>query len=346
MRNQHFLAVCGVIAALFLLVSCGDGDGDGPTAIAAEGFTNDADGHTSNNDTSAVTDTSTDSGSKVASDTATATDTTAVQETMSASDSGPVSGSDGGVGKDAGAGGGTGTIGIYLKGELAKKAFNDGLSGQTPTDYEIAIAGYHVLKNLGGAPVKCFDHGNKPTIANLAKDNLTGTCKTAAIPTGIYTYGRVRVAWSRYTVKGVLHYAGQVLPGSFSYFRAWSDTTYKGKSYKANTGTVTFKGIVTQEIPWTYPQANAPLGFKYELKGGNFYMTFPYTKPLPIVQQDKGKHWARLHWYVGDAFRWQDKNSVNFAKGKWDVAVPASMSEEVKMYGVSEYKVTSSIDGL
>jgi len=257
------------------------------------------------------------------------------------------SGSDSADAKDAADTGlpATGSIAIYLKGELAKKTFIDGLSGQTPTNYQIALSRYEVLLSQDDpAPQPCFNLGNKAFVADLSKDNLVGYCATAKIKSGIYTHGRVKVQWSRYSVVGTLHYGGQVLPGTFTFLRAWSDTTVDGQAYKANTGTVTFAGVVSQVIPWTYPKAVSPPGFKFDLVGGELLFTFPYSKPLPIEQTSKEAHWARMHWAITDGFRWEEKKTVGFKSGVWDVAVPAAGSEQVKRFGVSGYKVTSSVD--
>ena len=238
-----------------------------------------------------------------------------------------------------------GTIGIYVQGDLTKFSFNDGLAGQTPRNYQIAIRSYRVLRSASDpSPVLCFDHGQKPFVVDVAKDNLVGTCPTAKTPSGTYTHGRTGVAWARYTVDGVYHALGQKLPDSFTFFRAYSDVTYKGKAYKAGQGSVTFSGLTTVTIPFVYGPMPSMPGVSFTTVKGAFFMTFRYTKPLTIVQGDPGAHWARFHWKVGDAFRWADTSLPGHKSGVWDVSAVLSDTEQVKLHGVSGYRVTSSTD--
>ncbi|MGC4118519.1 MAG: hypothetical protein QM765_28980 [Myxococcales bacterium] len=239
--------------------------------------------------------------------------------------------------------GSVGTIAIYVAGDLSPVVFGDGLAGQTPYDYEIALSRYDVLRSeTDPSPVLCFDLGSTPVVVDVATDNLVGTCRTADVPSGSYTYGRTRVDWARYTVDGVYHYLGQGLPGKFVYFRAYSDTDYAGKHYVAGTGTVTFIGTTTAETPVVYGTPPSVGGVSFTVVGGECFMTFPYTVPLPIDQQDTGAHWARFHWKVWESFRWTDVALAGYQTGVWDV--DAVGTEAVGMYGVSSYYVTSSVD--
>lgn len=250
-----------------------------------------------------------------------------------------------GDGSSSGDGSSAGQIRIYVKGDLTKVAFNDGLSGQTPTDYKIAITRYEAMRSATDAsPQLCFDHGSKPKVADMHKDNLVGSCATSKVASATYAYGRTTVAWARFTVNGSVHYLGQTYPGKLTFFRAYSDTTYQGKSYKAATGTFTFKGITTISIPVTYPHPKDTGGIRFRLKNGTFTMTFPYTHPLRVVKDDPGVHWARFHWKIADAFRWQDIRLSGYKAGVWDVAPPPGTNEVVKLYGVSGYRVTASTD--
>lgn len=241
-----------------------------------------------------------------------------------------------------------GTIAIYMKGEHDPKPFADGLSGQTPSGYQVAISRYAALKSADDpAPQPCFDHGTKATVADLKGDNLMGTCATAKMASGTYTHGRVKLDWSRYTVQGNLHYNGVTLPGSFTFLRAWSDTTVDGKAFQAGTGTLRFQdktGVVANEVPYTYPPLPALPGITTQTVAGEFLMTFAYKKPLPIVQGAPGQHWARFHWHVLDGFRWQDAGGLAFSPGVWDVSPPPGVTETVVFAGATAYFVTSSVD--
>jgi len=241
-----------------------------------------------------------------------------------------------------------GKIAIYLKGVQDKPAPADGLAGQTPTDFQIAISRYEVLRTMDdNMPQLCFDLGSTPAVADMKGDNLVGTCQTFYIATALYNYGRTTVAWSRFTVQGTLHYGGQPFAGKFTFFRAWSDTTYSGKSYKAGMGTLRFQdkgGIVDNTVDYAYPPLESPPGMKMQTQAGEFTITFPYSKPLPIVQAASGEYWARFNWHVLNGFRWQDAAKPGFETGVWDVVMPPDVSEDVKSLGATGYHVTSSLD--
>lgn len=184
-------------------------------------------------------------------------------------------------------------------------------------------------------------------MADLKGDTLMGTCATATMASGAYTHGRVKLDWSRYTVQGSLHYNGLVLPGSFTFLRAWSDTTVDGKAFKAGGGSLKFQdssGVVSNEVAYAYPPLPQQPGITTTTVGGEFLMTFEYKKPLPIVKGAPGQHWARFHWHVLDGFRWQEAQEPKFTKGVWDVVPPPGVSEPVIFAGATAYYVTSSED--
>lgn len=238
-----------------------------------------------------------------------------------------------------------GVIQIYLKGDLTPQTFNDGFSGQTPTDYQIAISRYHALRSAQDpSPQLCFDHKNQPAIADMQKDNLVGSCPTQTLQSGTYTHGKVKVDWLRYTVDGTLHYLNQPLPGKFTFFRAYSKTTYQGKTYNPGQGWIRFAGVTTVDIPYQFPTQPQIPGIIIQLVNDELTMTFPFTKPLPVDQSNTQRHWARFHWRIADAFRWADKTLPSYQSGIWDVSTMPALAEEVKVYGVNGYFITTSID--
>jgi len=184
-------------------------------------------------------------------------------------------------------------------------------------------------------------------VTNMAKDTLAGTCVTAQIPSAVYTHGRVKVDWSRLSVKGNLHYGGKAFPGTYTFFRAWSDTTVDGKTFKAGQGSVHFKdntGFVDQVIPYVFPALPQMPGVTHITLGGEFLMTFVWSKPLPIAQGNTAAHWARFHWLVYEGFRWTELPLSGYQKGKWDASPVFGATEPVLSAGVTGYKVTSSLD--
>lgn len=241
-----------------------------------------------------------------------------------------------------------GSIAIYVKGDHSPVLFNDGMSGQTATDIEIAISRYHILTSAGDPkPELCFDHGAKTVVTNMAKDTLVGTCPTAKIPSAAYSHGRVKVDWSRLTVAGNLHYGGQVISGNYTFFRAFSATNLDGKAYAAGAGSVRFKdksGFVDQVLPYAFPSLPQMPGVKTQTIGDEFLMTFVWTKPLTIASGDTAAHWARFHWQVFEGFRWKELTMAGYQTGIWDASTSPAASEPVLLGGVTGYKVTSSTD--
>lgn len=256
-------------------------------------------------------------------------------------DQGQVDGQVDDSGSDASGGG---VIQIFVKGDHTKTTYNDGLAGQTPKDYKIAISRYHIMTSATAKPVLCFDHGTNPKITDMSKDTLVGSCDTKSVPDGNYTHGRTKVDWAKFTVDGVYHYLGIKYPGKFTFFRAYSDTVYNKVPYKANTGSVTFSGLTTVSLPIIYGPLPSVPGVSFETKSGEFFMTFRYKKVLPIVQTNTKTHWARFHWKVLESFRWKELSTLGFKSDVWDVTPIAVTSEEVKLHGVSGYHVTSSVD--
>ncbi|MBI5524833.1 MAG: hypothetical protein HY897_00715 [Deltaproteobacteria bacterium] len=259
-----------------------------------------------------------------------------------AADAGTDAGFDSGAGvEDAG----PGTISIYLTGDFTPRTFEDGLSGQTPADYVIALSKYFIQTSMDDpSPVFCFDHGEAAAAADLSRDNLMGVCPTESIPTASYTHGRVKVDWARYTVAGTLHYTGQSLPGEFTFFRAYSDVSYEGHAYAAGEGTAQFSGSTTTEVPATFPPIPPIPGLRMETIAGEFWLTFPYSRPLLVVQGNEDQHWARFFWEVFEAFRWEDRQSAGYLEGVWDVSTAEIDTETVVNPGATGYHVTASTD--
>jgi len=239
---------------------------------------------------------------------------------------------------------GEGTISIYLTGDMTPKTFNDGLSGQTPTDYVIAISEHWAMTSLNDpSPALCFDTGPSPVEADLSTDTLVGVCQTASLPSAVYTHGRTKVEWVTYKVNGTLHYSGMPLAGTFTFFRAFSDTTYLGEPYLAGEGTVRFDGITTVEIPLAVDPPLSLPGVHTETVAGEFWMSFPYSQPLAVDQTNTQHHWARAHWEIFEGFRWQDdlQHALNQV-GVWDVGVSVAETEAVLFPGVTGFHTTAS----
>lgn len=237
-----------------------------------------------------------------------------------------------------------GAIQIYLTGDYSPYNIDDGLEGQTPFEFKIAISKYYTLKSEEDpSPYLCFEH-NAPYVSDLSQDNLVGFCSTVTIPSATYTHGKVKVDWLQYSVNGRMQHGGVAYPGVFTVFRAYSNTTVGSIPYKPGDGFIHYNGVVDVIIPYKFDDIPEAAGIKTELVKGEFLMTFPYTHPLPIVQNGTQSHWARFNWQVKDAFRWQDKDLLGYSEGEWDVSPAISFSEQVKLPGVSGYYVTSSID--
>jgi hypothetical protein len=241
---------------------------------------------------------------------------------------------------------GTGAISIYLKGDFTPKVFTDTLASQTITEHRIAISEYWIQTSLNDpSPVLCFDHGKKPVVAEMEKDNLMGACKTNTIPTASYTHGRVKVDWIKFSVTGTVHFLSMPYPGSFTVFRAYSDTAYEGKNYTAGQGKVNYVGIIPVELPVSYDPLPVVPGLKMEVDAnGDFWIVFPFGKSLLIVQNNNEQHWARFHWQMYEGFRWLEHNAVGYADNTWDVSPYPGATEEVISAGVTGFYITASTD--
>ncbi len=249
---------------------------------------------------------------------------------------------DASVTSDASTAGG-GTISIYVEGDFTPKTFSDGLAGQTPTHYVIALSEYWVQTSLNDpSPAFCFDTGTSPVEADMYEETLVGTCQTADLPTAVYTHGRVKVEWATYTVSGTLHYQGVPLPGEFTFFRAYSDTTYLGQSYLAGEGTIAYSGATQVSIPTTYDPPLSIPGLNMETVDGAFWMTFPYSQPLAVDQTNTDHHWARFSWQIYEGFRWPDTTATGHTPQIWDVGLTAPETESVLSAGVTGYHTTAS----
>jgi hypothetical protein len=253
---------------------------------------------------------------------------------------------EGGFGGGGGSGGttGVGRIDIYLTGDATPHAFSDGLSGQTPRDYLIAVGAYEVLTSADDpTPVPCFAHAS-PVVADLSLDNLMGSCETASIPTGLYTHGRVQVDWASYTVDAV-YQSTFPIPGEYTFFRAYSDTDVGGVSYLAGEGSVTFSYAAGSDTyPWVFTDLPQVPGVQYDVVNGKLWITFPFTHALPIDQSNTDLHWARMNWEIFNAFRWSELAYPGYSTGTWDTSLNILASEPVHYDGVTGYYVTSSVD--
>lgn len=234
-----------------------------------------------------------------------------------------------------------GRIDIYMAGDLDEVTFDDGLAGQTPRAFKVAISAYEVLTSASATPQPCFDHGDQPVVADLGGDTLVGTCLD--VPTGVYTHGRTRVEWVSYTVDGTLHRGGGSFPGDVTFFRATSNTRYDGEDYAAGEGWMHYEGITDITIPMNFDATPSAPGIVSELDdGGHLWMQFAYTHPLPVVSGTAEAHWARFYWAIFQGFRWRDSSGPGYADRVWDMQ-PGS-AEEVVVPGVTGYRITSSID--
>lgn len=237
-----------------------------------------------------------------------------------------------------------GAIAIFLAGDETERVFDDGLVGQTPRDYVIALSRYELLRNASDEdPALCFDHGERLVAADMSGDTLMGRCSTESVPTGSYTHGRVKVEWVRLTIAGRVHSDLGVFPGDFEVFRAYSDTRYDGRTWRASQGYIEYQGVANFRVEVVFATDNdAPT---HVIEDGEYLLTFPYGRTLPVVSGAEDAYWARFHWQTFEGFRWQERDTEGFREGEWDVvAETPTDSESVRYQGVTGYYVTTSLD--
>lgn len=239
-----------------------------------------------------------------------------------------------------------GSISLYLAGDLSAKSFNDHYVGQTPKAFEVAISQYDIQTSRQAATgVNCFEL-DEPVVADLLQDNLLGSCDTESLPTGEYTHGRVKVEWVRFTVDGTLHTAALATPGEVTFFKAYSETDYDGESYDAGEGWVEFTGLTTQRFPAEFDHSlPSGGGLRAEVIDDEYWLTFPFSSRLPVLQHNNDDHWARLSMEVYESFRWDSRRTFGYDRDAWDVNIyNPSRSEEIMVRGISGYYVTTSMD--
>jgi hypothetical protein len=238
-----------------------------------------------------------------------------------------------------------GMIRIYVAGDPRDKTFQDGLSGQTPFDYFIGVSSYQALRGVDDpAPVLCFDYGADTFAIDLGKDNLVGRCRTSSLAPATYTHGRTKVDWMTYKVVGDVHVGALSLPATFQVFKAFSACDHDGRRYAAGEGWVGYEVAgATGQLPYDFPELPALAGVTFVTEGDAFYMVFPFTHPFVIAESDSAEHWSRMYWEIDESYRWTDLRLEGYAAGRWDVAASGT-TEEVRMFGVSGYRIDSSED--
>ena len=238
-----------------------------------------------------------------------------------------------------GDGAGDGTLSIWIRGDLTPQSFSDGLAGQTPKPYTMGLGRFDLMTSSGDpAPVIVFDHGAKPVEVDLLGTTLGGSAKMSALKAGTYTWGRVLLTSSTFTVATTVH-VGVPVGGTIKVQTALSDTTLEGKPWTQGQTSFTFAaGSFQQTLPATLPPLPTTGGGSIVQTGGKTWLVFPFPSPLSVGPSAKD-HKATIVYKVFESFRWQDETKTGYTAKVFDADGLALSFEPVKNFGASGYAV-------
>lgn len=233
----------------------------------------------------------------------------------------------------------SGTLSIWIRGDLTPTSFSDGLAGQTPKPYTMGLGRFDLMTSSADpSPVTVFDHGTKPVEVDLLGLTLGGSAKLSALKPGSYSWGRVLLTSSTFTVATTVH-VGVPVGGTIKVQTALSDTTLEGKPWTQGQTTFTFAaGSFQQTLPATLPPLPTTGGGSIVQTGGRTWLVFPFPTPLSVGPSAKD-HKATIVYKVFESFRWQDEVKAGYTAKVFDVDGLALSFEPVKSFGATGYAI-------
>lgn len=256
-------------------------------------------------------------------------------------------GETGGAGGAAGgAGGGGARLDIDILGDVSPQTFTDGLQGQTPSRYIQGLGAFQILRSADDlAPVVVFDHGADWVPVDMLARTRGGSSPLARLPRATYTHGRVRLAFTRFTVDAVAHALGQSVPGELTITSAHAATTVVdavggGASYLRGESRFRFVGAgIEREGPIALPDFPATGGGSVVEREDGLWLEFPLTPPVVIEPTDPSNHLGVITYALFESFRWRDEAGVDWAEGSYDLDGTAMSSEPVLNFGATGYSI-------
>lgn len=227
------------------------------------------------------------------------------------------------------------TLYIYVEADLTEKTFTDGLSGQTPKNYTMALARFDVMTSASDtSPVTIFDHGNAPRDVDMLGRTLAGTARMSSLPAGTYSHGRVKLVSASFDVDATVHAMGNHMPGTISVFAALSDHNDGTKDWTQGQAEYTFS-LYPTPMAAVIPALPSTVGGQVVQEDGETWLVFEFDQPMtlsPDITQDIN---ATMVFEVFESFRWEDQDLTDYTDGVLDTT--AVSSEPVLNFGATGY---------
>lgn len=270
-------------------------------------------------------------------------------------DGGALTGDGGVVTGDGGSVAAAGDLEIYVAGDLTPKTLTDGLAGQTPHEYKMALATFQLLRSAtDSAPVTVFTYaGNNDVEADILGRTLVGRASMASLPVQTYTHARSRLTRTRVTVDATVHTSGVAIPGTLTIVGVYSCNGCSYRYTDPESGSVlspgqaafTFRSMgsrVTQvgELPPLPATAGGQVVQDTEGTWLVFPLPFPFVPPTPQhLTNPADVCRATITYDVASSFRWRDETRTGYTTSTFDVEPGTFHYEPVVNFGATGYRV-------
>ena len=236
---------------------------------------------------------------------------------------------------------GTGNIEIYVVGDPTPKVFTDGFSGQTPSPNTIGLSRFDLMTSASDpSPVVVFDISPQWKAMDMLGRTLAGVGSTDAIPPATYTFGRVLLTMSQFTIDASVHSGAITAPGKVTITSALADCTIEGTAWtKGQARYDVSAGGLQQSSPGTLPPLPTTAGGTVVEEAGKTWLVFPMSPPFVIAAGDKSLHKVAIVYDVYQSFRWEDQALTGYAAGVFDMDAVARSFEPVKNFGATGYHI-------
>lgn len=239
--------------------------------------------------------------------------------------------------------GGGGTIRVYARGDLTPTPLPSWPS-QTPTAQEFGIARLELLRSASDpSPVLAFDSSSAPVMVDMVSgaSTLAGTVRTADVPAGTYTHGRVLMSLVRTTVDAMAHANSLALAGKLTVTSALSNTTYQNQSWPKGRTEYGFAAAgYNFTVPGALPALPSTAGGAVVEEPGKTWLVFPFSAPFQVNPSDTQERSTTIVYAVYRSFQWQDLTTTGFTADVFDLDASAQSAEPVVSFGATGYRTT------
>lgn len=234
------------------------------------------------------------------------------------------------------------TLSIVVTGDATPIDFDDGSTGQTPTNYFMGLQRFDLMRSAQDpAPVIVFDHGTEYVEVNMSTSQTVATVNLLDLPLGLYTHGRVLLTMTRFDVLTTVHVTmpPTALPGTMSVVGALSDCVIDGTARTQDWAEFTFNvaGGITR--PGALPGMPATGGGTIVREGGRTWMVFPLSESLNILPVPGASKTATITYYTYESFRWTEQDEAGYAVGTFDTRDDGA-HEPLTNFGALDYAIT------